>query len=188
MTELAAGGFEDDEWRDWPSPKPPARPGHGDGEPPGDDERPDDWPLRSYTELSAIPGSVRLARHHARQVVTDWGFGEFSDAVETVLSELTTNAVKASADMGGNPLIRVWLLCDKARIIVLAWDASPSPPVRKDAAQDAENGRGLLIVEALSERWDWYPHSRLGGKVTWSEISVTGPPEPAGYPHPGCPE
>jgi hypothetical protein len=36
-----------------------------------------------------------------------------------------------------------------------------------------ENGRGLLLVETLSMRWDWYflPQHN-GGKVVWCELQA----------------
>ena len=33
------------------------------------------------------------------------------------------------------------------------WDQSGIPPVRRAAAEDAENGRGLELVESLSKEW-----------------------------------
>ena len=54
----------------------------------------------------------------------------------------------------GHPApVRLWLLADRARVLVLVWDASPLPPVPVSTSEDAENGRGLLLVDAISERW-----------------------------------
>ena len=39
-------------------------------------------------------------------------------------------------------------------------------------ALDAESGRGLFLVETLSQRWGWYPTKNPEGKVTWCEISA----------------
>lgn len=46
---------------------------------------------------------------------------------------------------------------DRAQVVICVWDASPQPPVRVDAPADAEHGRGLLLVEAVSKRWGWFP-------------------------------
>ena len=63
-----------------------------------------------------------------------------------------------------------------ARILVMAWDGAPQPPVRADADPGAESGRGLMLVEAVSSRWGWY-HDRESatGKVVWAEIGSSGP-------------
>jgi len=47
----------------------------------------------------------------------------------------------------------------------MVWDANPKPPVRIDPADDAESGRGLLLVDAIAARWDWYALPDAGGKV-----------------------
>jgi len=33
----------------------------------------DEWPLRSYLELGALPSAVPCARLHAKQVLWEWG-------------------------------------------------------------------------------------------------------------------
>ena len=35
---------------------------------------------------------------------------------------------------------------------------------------DTEGGRGLFLVDALSERWNWYDARAWGGKVVWAEV------------------
>jgi hypothetical protein len=42
--------------------------------------------------------------------------------------------------------------------------------LRTTFALDAEGGRGLFLVETLSERWGWYPTRNPDGKVTWCEV------------------
>jgi hypothetical protein len=51
--------------------------------------------------------------------------------------------------------------------LILVWDANPQPPIRIDPDSEAESGRGLLLVEAISERWDWYVPPDGTGKVVW---------------------
>ena len=56
-------------------------------------------------------------------------------------------------DLAGLP-VRLWILSDKERVLILVWDAIPRPPIQLDAVEDTENGRGLLLVEAISAGWD----------------------------------
>jgi hypothetical protein len=65
--------------------------------------------------------------------------------------------------------VRLWLLADPTRLLILVWDASPLPPVRMNTSGDAENGRGLLLVETLSTRWGFFA-CQHGGKVTWAVL------------------
>jgi hypothetical protein len=52
---------------------------------------------------------------------------------------------------------------------MMVWDASPRQPApHAMTSDDADGGRGLLLVEALSARWGWYPPASLPGKITWA--------------------
>ncbi len=127
------------------------------------------WPLRSFLELGALPGAVPCARLHARQVTWEWGLARLSEDIELLVSELVTNAVRASGRLGQGTPVRMWLLSDRARVLVLVWDACPQPPVRTGAGQVADGGRGLILVEAVSGQWDWYPLPQPGGgKAVWA--------------------
>jgi len=64
--------------------------------------------------------------------------------------------------------VRLWLLSDGAQLVILVWDAGPQPPVRLDAGDDAENGRGLLLVDAVSTDWGWQFPPDMGGKTVWA--------------------
>lgn len=140
------------------------------------------WPLGTFLELGALEGAVPSARLHARYVVQERGLASLTDSIELVVSELVTNAVQAARAIGG-AAIRLWVLSDRSRIAVLVWDPSPRPPERKDAQGDAENGRGLLLVETLSQQWGWYWSSSAQaaagdaeGKFVWAVICPTGQP------------
>ncbi len=132
-----------------------------------------DWPLRSGLPLGPIPTAVPCARAHATQVLWEWGMADVSDPVELILSELVTNAVAASRALDDGPFpVRFWLLSDRKQVLILVWDASPDPPVRMQPAGDVEGGRGLILVDAMSTQWDWYPGAdRIEGKVVWALIS-----------------
>ncbi|MGH3283823.1 MAG: ATP-binding protein [Streptosporangiaceae bacterium] len=131
------------------------------------------WPLRSFLELGALPSAVPCARLHTRQLLWEWGLTALSQNAELLVSEIVTNAVQVTqADARAAP-VRLWLLADRARLLMLVWDASPLPPVRVSPDDDAENGRGLLLVDTLSTRWDHFGH-HSGGKVVWALCDTAG--------------
>lgn len=140
-------------------------------QPPRADGLSRDWPLQDVLELGALVGSVPCARYHARQIAAEWGLARLRDDVELVTSELVTNAVSASRQLDWPSPIRMWLLSDRADVLIEVWDASPMPPVCIDPAGDAEAGRGLLIVDAISTRWDWYGVPDPRGKVVWALLA-----------------
>ena len=56
--------------------------------------------------------------------------------------------------------------------MVVVTDPSPLPPVKLDPADDAEHGRGLHVVEALSARWGWTPQDP--GKAVFAIFTREG--------------
>lgn len=134
------------------------------------------WPLRDSIELGALTGSAPCARYHARQILWEWGLSRLSGNVELVLDELVANAVAASRRLDWPFPVRLWLLSDTTNVLVVVWDANLEPPVRMDPADDAEGGRGLLLVEAVSTWWGWYAlpdaDRNVAGKITCALITV----------------
>ncbi len=127
----------------------------------------DRWPLRSFLELGAYPTAASCARLHAKHVLREWSLAEVSDSAELLVSELITNALRASASAADIAVVRLWLLSNQARVLIMVQDDSLQHPVQARPDTDAESGRGLLLVEAISERWDWYLPEGAAGKVVW---------------------
>jgi anti-sigma regulatory factor (Ser/Thr protein kinase) len=82
-----------------------------------------------------------------------------------VVSELMGNAVRASTE-GPVPLI-VEVYATSPGIDVIVHDAVPGQPTRRDVALDsteAMSGRGLHLLDLLTERWTVEP-SPLGKQI-----------------------
>lgn len=137
-------------------------------------------PLRVL--LSSTRRGARLARLLAVQQLDDWGIPPSvpaARAVASVTAELAANAVTHGRLPGRDFELRLLLLPAVVRIEVS--DARPElpPPVKASApvpAPDACSGRGLLLVEALADRWGWLRRDALV-KTVWAEVAV-GPPRP----------
>ncbi len=125
------------------------------------------WPFTSHLDLGALDSAVPCARLHARQVVTEWGLPALADTAELLVSELMTNAIRASAGLM-SPAVALRLFSDGRRVVIHVWDGSSEMPLRQDVDADSESGRGLLLVESLSRDWGSYP--KAGGKVVWARI------------------
>lgn len=136
------------------------------------------WPLQSYLELGALPGAIPSARLHARMVVTEWGLLDLVETVELIVSELTTNAVKASQGLMGSqyrghwrpgvPPVRLWVQSNSEQVLIQVWDGNDQLPVLEELDPEAEHGRGLLIVESLSGECGVYQVERSSGKIVWA--------------------
>jgi anti-sigma regulatory factor (Ser/Thr protein kinase) len=121
--------------------------------------------------LGALEGAVPSARAHVRQVLREWNHAGLGEDAGLVASELVTNAVRASTGLGpAIAPVRIWLGSDTHHVLLAVADASPRPPVRLNLAPDAEGGRGLALVEALSARWGWHPTTMASlAKIVWAE-------------------
>jgi len=152
-----------------------------------------EWPLRSYLELRALPACVRSARLHATNTLREWRIKLLTDTVELLVSEIITNAVRASANTwnrqreagllqagqsgGGQskasplqraPWIRFWLTSDRRSVLIQVWDGDRHHPALQHAGLDAEAGRGLQLVETLSAGWGCYVPDAQDGKIVWA--------------------
>jgi anti-sigma regulatory factor (Ser/Thr protein kinase) len=111
----------------------------------------------------------------------EWDLASAADSVELVVSELVTNAVRASTGQDGRPkydaktglpLVYLRLASDRAHVLIEVWDQDPRIPVATAAGPDDESGRGLMLVEALCERWDCATPTGWQGKVVCAELRV----------------
>jgi anti-sigma regulatory factor (Ser/Thr protein kinase) len=139
------------------------------------------WSLCDVLELAARPDAVPCARWHARLLLREWGLDSLAETTELLASELVTNAVQAMAGQQDQPLVGLRLSTDHMRVLIEVWDADPRPPAPRHPGRDeapaaeAEGGRGLLLVSALSARWNWYRTQQPAGKVTWCVIEEEWP-------------
>jgi hypothetical protein len=138
------------------------------------------WPLHSQLQLAALPTAPACARGHVRAVALEWGLKKLADTAELLASELVTNSLQAYACLelrAGRaivPVVRLWLASDRLSIVINAWDTCDEMPARQDAGPDAMGGRGLLLVETLSQ--DWGAYREADGKVVWALIGPSGDP------------
>jgi hypothetical protein len=72
----------------------------------------------------------------------------------------------------GRPVIRLILTLDRGELAILVRDDHPGAPRTRHPGADEENGRGLLLAEALSDRFGWYPLEQGPGKVTWAVLEA----------------
>ncbi|MGK5548636.1 SpoIIE family protein phosphatase [Streptomyces sp. URMC 127] len=120
----------------------------------------------AYWFLDPRPQTARQARRLARRALTRWGLEELTDAVELLVSEVITNAVRYAE----RPITLRLLRTDVLRCEV--GDDVPQLPRLRQARPSDEGGRGLYLVNRLARRWG---ATRLStGKVVWFELALPG--------------
>ena len=135
----------------------------------------------THLELGALLTAVPCARLHVKHVLREWHLEQIADTAELIVSELVTNAVRASAGLTsseyagrwapGLPPVRFWLASDGEHVVVQVWDGSDKTPVLQHPDADAESGRGLELVEALATEWGSYTPERSSGKIVWAVMA-----------------
>ncbi|HEY3735447.1 MAG TPA: ATP-binding protein [Streptosporangiaceae bacterium] len=127
-------------------------------------------PSRAVLDLGAVPTAPGCARAWTRQVLWEWRLAGFSDTADLVVSELTTNAMLTSRQEG-QPFVRLILTLDQGELAILVRDFCPGTPEPGNAGADDENGRGLFLVQSMSDRFGWCPaDDGSPGKVVWAVI------------------
>ncbi|WP_323183865.1 MULTISPECIES: ATP-binding protein [unclassified Streptomyces] len=124
-------------------------------------------------QFTSTARGARLARQAAVRHLGQWEFSpasEVSCTVALVVAELAANAVRHGRVPGRNFLLSVTYETGTRRIRVEVSDACPElPPVDPSvSADDDESGRGLVLVDALADRWGAAPRTPLG-KTVWAE-------------------
>lgn len=124
-----------------------------------------DTPNAAVIELRPRLQSAQEARQFLHDRCEDWGCPEMTDAATLIVSELVTNAIVHAATPAE---LRAQWSKGVLRIEVVD-HAEGSPPDPRVAAPYDENGRGLLLVDALSSAWG--VESTDQGKVVWAEVA-----------------
>nr|WP_078603275.1 MULTISPECIES: ATP-binding protein [unclassified Streptomyces] len=117
----------------------------------------------------------RHIRRIARSFLREWGMPELSDVVELGVTELLANVVRHVPDRR----CALLLLRQPAGVRVEVSDGSdrlPCTPASLD--EESENGRGLLLLDAMVDKWGVSPWPE-GGKTVWFECVHAGS-HPAG--------
>lgn len=127
---------------------------------------------RVQLTLQCHPASVAAGRHWVAQTLLGWATSDADtahdliDDLVLVTSELLANAVAACTER-----VVVGLEAHRDRIRVTIRDDSPEQALAREASEGATGGRGLTIVDSLSERWGQSAYDGFN-KDVWAEVRV----------------
>ncbi|WP_327121924.1 SpoIIE family protein phosphatase [Streptomyces sp. NBC_01341] len=114
---------------------------------------------------------VKTARDFVDDRMRAWGLTEMADGLQLVVSEIVTNAL---VHAGSDVELRLRVFAERVRIEVR--DSASNPPVpsplslSEEGLSQAEHGRGLFIVDALTEGWKSFPNGR--GKTVSLDVLI----------------
>lgn len=121
--------------------------------------------IRAQIRLAPVPTSARQARRFVTEKLCEWGDEKYVDAASLLVSELVTNAVTHA---GSSVDLVVGHEGRHATLRVEVHDSSLRAPRMGGFDLDTVSGRGLALVEAMSDRWGV---ERDGdGKRVWFEL------------------
>ncbi|MDX3450856.1 ATP-binding protein [Streptomyces sp. ME02-8801-2C] len=131
--------------------------------------------VRTFAQrFSATRRGARLARLLAAHQLAEWGHPhgtETHDTVVLVVAELAANSVLHGRVPGRD--FGLSLSRDESRGVlrIEVTDTHPAQPVRRTPGPDEDQGRGLVLVDALAARWGVC--DRVGpGKTIWAECAM----------------
>lgn len=119
-----------------------------------------------------LPPEVASARR-ARALVTEellrWGEGDLVETATLCVSEIVTNAL-----LHAGTAVQLDIELHPSTVRVEVRDGGAAPPERVEADVESVHGRGVAIVELLSDAWGVEPSDT--GKCVWFELGRTGSP------------
>jgi anti-sigma regulatory factor (Ser/Thr protein kinase) len=135
---------------------------------------PSDWwdsPAVAACPLGAGAQSGRTARKFTRNTLKEWDLPSLADDAEAIVGEFVANAVShaayaARSAESGQPL-GLRLLRRTGEVMCAVLDPSDIAPVLRMPDRNEEAGRGLQMVDALSDVWGWSPVTGRG-KAVWA--------------------
>ncbi|MEV6945480.1 ATP-binding protein [Streptomyces sp. NPDC051172] len=125
--------------------------------------------VRNFSvRLSPTPLGARLARLLAEEQLRTWGL-TLENATH-IVAELAANAATHGRVPGRDFRLTPYIVGDTLRIEVT--DTRPDClPRLAQGDPGAESGRGLVLVDALADRWGVAP-GPYPRKTVWAEVKV----------------
>ncbi|MET7645358.1 ATP-binding protein [Streptomyces sp. NPDC005426] len=126
--------------------------------------------------------SARHLRRILRLYLAGWGMAEVTDAAELALTELVANVVRHVP--GRRCQTFIFRLPGGEGVRVEVADDCPRVPVVVAGDACDEGGRGLVLVDAVADKWGVETRPDGGGKTVWFECLAAGSLTPSAPPAP----
>ncbi|MGW1806249.1 ATP-binding protein [Streptomyces sp. NPDC002078] len=121
--------------------------------------------------LSPTRRGARLARLLATEQLRTWGLP--LEAAAHIVAELAANAATHGRVSGRNFRLTLYVVGDRLRIEVTDTRGDRLPR-RQSPSAEGDSGRGLVLVDALADRWG-VSMGRAPRKTVWAEVTLPAP-------------
>jgi serine/threonine-protein kinase RsbW len=122
--------------------------------------------------LPATVQAAGLARRATRKALAAWGVTHLEETAVLLVSELVTNAVLHAKTPAA--ILRLRLETAEGFLRIEVQDADPSWPQPRTPAGMDESGFGLMLVDALADKWG--VRDTPPGKTVWAELETGSAP------------
>ncbi|MET9057930.1 ATP-binding protein [Streptomyces antibioticus] len=134
-----------------------------------------DSPRTAALHLTGSREGFTEARHFTHRTLDAWSLEHCADDAVMVVTELAANALLHGLPHSTGAVVRLRLTLRRSHLMCAVTDPSDRLPVYPSTDDPLlEHGRGLHIVEALSEHWGW-TRRRPAGKTVWAMLPTRTP-------------
>jgi anti-sigma regulatory factor (Ser/Thr protein kinase) len=111
--------------------------------------------------------SIQAARHLVLELLRVWDAPQDRSDAALLVTELVANVVD---HVGGDAALTLEVTASEDWLRIGVLDGSAVLPVVQELSLERPRGRGLLMVQAIAERWGSEEHQ--GGKRVWFELGL----------------
>lgn len=115
--------------------------------------------------VAALP-AIRAVRHLVSDTLRAWGHDALVSDAELLVTELATNAVRHASSP-----FRASVRRSESSVRIAIEDLGSTRPELRPTDPDRLGGRGVALVDAMSQTWGCEPAT--AGKVVWCELPIS---------------
>ncbi|MFF5019479.1 ATP-binding protein [Streptomyces sp. NPDC001165] len=131
--------------------------------------------FQSAVEFPAALEAIPPARRELHTLLCKSGLAGIADIVALAAEELMANAVAHGCHgLAPDTTVDMAITCDGRQVTLKVEDPSSDLPCVLPGTSDEEGGRGMLLVDAFTDRWGVEKPSTGGaGKAVWMELACS---------------